>query len=213
MIFDKYEQRGAYHWAWYKSNIYRYQELVDSLIEFLPKDGGYLLDIGCGDGLIGFKIFQRGMSVLGIDNNACAIALANATMKKKRKELKIKRLLRNIGLFRNDELRIPDDNLKFKEQSIYDLSEDTKYDYVLCYEVLEHIENPEKVLDKIKNVCKKMAVTSIPNGEFQKKGKYDYHLWKKEEFEKILDNHGLNYSCLLVDEEKIYFKLNFGTTV
>lgn len=210
MIFDKYEQRGAYHWVWYKTNLYRYQELVDSLIDFLPKDGGLLLDIGCGDGLIGYKIFQRGFSVLGIDNNERAIELANDTKQKKIKELRIKRFLKLFGLFRMEELRIPDDDLRFEAQSIYDFSEDPKYDYVLCYEVLEHIEFPEKALEKIKKICKKKAILSIPNGEFQKIGKYDYHVWTQEEFEVILDSHGFNYTRLLFDTEKIYFQLAFS---
>ena len=39
--------------------------------------------------------------------------------------------------------------LEFLVMSGYDLNEINRYDYVLCDEVIEHVEQPEKLIERI----------------------------------------------------------------
>ena len=68
MEFNKYIERGAYHWKMYKKNP-RYRKHVDYVVKWVPS--GSILDIGAGDGLITSKL-----GAAGIDDNVTAVALA-----------------------------------------------------------------------------------------------------------------------------------------
>ena len=49
-----------------------------------------------------------------------------------------------------------------KKMSIEKLS-NKKYDMVICTEVLEHLENPIKAIQKIKSIARKYILISVPN--------------------------------------------------
>ena len=103
-----------------------------------------------------------------------------------------------IGLDFADELikvlreRFP--NITYLVGDIRDLKFDDNYfDYIVLGEVLEHTEEPEKILDGIVRILKPggMFVLSVPN---QDKGTYSCkeHLWNFSEkaIEKLLRKHG-----------------------
>ena len=69
MEFDKYKQKGAYHWKEYKDKS-AYGKHADKVKGWIRKDGK-TLDIGAGDGLITHLINAK-----GIDNNDIAVKLA-----------------------------------------------------------------------------------------------------------------------------------------
>ena len=69
MEFDKYKNRGAYHWIEYENNTL-YGQHVNKLLSWMRKDGR-TLDIGAGDGLITHLLDAE-----GIDDNKIAIKLA-----------------------------------------------------------------------------------------------------------------------------------------
>ena len=69
MEFDKYKQRGAYHWVEYEQKS-AYGKHVDFLLSLICE--GRILDIGAGDGLITHLINGE-----GIDDNKIAVNLAN----------------------------------------------------------------------------------------------------------------------------------------
>lgn len=69
MEFDKYKQRGAYHWKEYEQKT-PYGLHADKVANWVRK--GKTLDIGAGDGLITSLINAE-----GIDDNLIAVALAN----------------------------------------------------------------------------------------------------------------------------------------
>ena len=69
MVFNKYKEKGAYHWKMYQKNA-KYKRHVDYVVKWVSP--GKILDIGAGDGLITSKIKAE-----GIDNNERAVALAN----------------------------------------------------------------------------------------------------------------------------------------
>jgi len=100
-----------------------------------------VLDAGCGEGFSLSKLTANkiGEYLEGIENSKEAIAFGKK-------------------LF-------PKANIKLG--SIYDLPYEANYfDLVLCTEVLEHLENPQKALSEIIRVSKKYIILSVPNEPF-----------------------------------------------
>ena len=100
-----------------------------------------ILDVGCGEGftLERLRLEGIGKKLEGVDYLDRAIELG-------KKEH-------------------PDLNLK--QGSIFDLKyKDNSFDLVICSEVLEHIEHPEKGLKELVRVSKKYCILSVPNEPF-----------------------------------------------
>jgi SAM-dependent methyltransferase len=53
-------------------------------------------------------------------------------------------------------------NIKFLEQSIYDIKFENEFDVCLCLQTLEHLENPEKAFELIHKASKKYTIISLP---------------------------------------------------
>ena len=70
MEFNKYRDRGDYHWREYKAQT-AYGKHVNKLVEWIGKDSE-VLDIGAGDGLI-VSMFSNGF---GIDNDKYALEIS-----------------------------------------------------------------------------------------------------------------------------------------
>jgi len=208
-MFEKYQQLGAYHYEWYATNHTGYRDLVDFSLNHFP-NRGKILDVGCGDGLISYKLFEKGLSVIGIDTNEYAIELARKASEKIYGENFIKHrlvsTLVSLGIYTNEKVRrYSQGNLQFQVQSIYDLPERDYFDFVLCHDVIEHVEFPEKLLEKTHTCMKKYAIISTPNGAHKVPKKYDYQLWTLEEFEELLSAY--RYEILHIDDSKIYVKM------
>jgi ubiquinone/menaquinone biosynthesis C-methylase UbiE len=69
MEFNKYKERGAYHWAEYKAGT-EYGKHADIVKEWLKEETN-ILDVGAGDGLITHLI-----GAYGVDDNETAVKLA-----------------------------------------------------------------------------------------------------------------------------------------
>lgn len=99
-----------------------------------------LLDAGCGDG----ESLSRLANLLpdktvGIDNDEKQI----------------------------DRARIRFPKIKLEMQDIYHLPyENNSFDLVLCSEVLEHLDNPSKVLTELIRVSSKYLIFSVPHEPF-----------------------------------------------
>jgi SAM-dependent methyltransferase len=63
-------------------------------------------------------------------------------------------------------------NIKFLEQSIYDIEFENEFDICICLQTLEHLEYPEKAFKLIHKASKKYTIISLP------------YKWKSQ-----LDNH------------------------
>lgn len=50
------------------------RDRVDAIIELVPKDGGTVLDVGCGDGLVTNRLHELGFDVTGVDIEVQALA-------------------------------------------------------------------------------------------------------------------------------------------
>ncbi|MBI2443451.1 MAG: class I SAM-dependent methyltransferase [Candidatus Levybacteria bacterium] len=97
-----------------------------------------ILEAGCGEGFILERLYKAniGQKQVGIDFSDAAIALD----KKERPHLDIRK---------GDIYNIP-----FK---------DNAFDLVLCCEVLEHLENPQKALSELHRVTRQYVILSVPN--------------------------------------------------
>ncbi len=131
--FDKYKKRGiGYHWeqiskSIIKRNIFviaRYNIVLNQLRECTGKR---ILDVGCGDGALSYLLSCRtGAFVTGIDSSDEAIRFAREKT-------------RNIT------------NIEFIKASAYHLPfEHSSFDYVISSDVIEHLQEPQKMLTEIK---------------------------------------------------------------
>lgn len=103
-----------------------------------PLDVKNVLDAGCGEGFVLNLLYQYkiGRELEGVEFADEAI---------------------NIGKKIHPYLNL-------KRGSIYALrSSDRYYDIVLCTEVLEHLEEPEKALKEIERVAKKYVLITVPH--------------------------------------------------
>lgn len=97
-----------------------------------------VLDVGCGEGFTLNKLKENkiGKAYEGIDYSEDAITIG-------------RKLYPNLNLNKGD---------------IYKLSyKDNSFDLVICSEVLEHLEEPEKGLKELIRVSKKYILLSVPN--------------------------------------------------
>lgn len=118
--------------------------LVKEIKQLKPQS---ILDVGCGEGFTLEKLRKEriGKKLVGVDFLDRAIKIG--------KEIHPK--------------------IELKKGSIYDLKfKDNTFDLVICSEVLEHLDDPEKGLEEIARVTKKYAVLSVPNEPFFMMGNF-----------------------------------------
>ena len=109
--------------------------LIIELKRLHPKT---ILDVGCGEGFTLAKIRKAniGKHLEGVDFLDRAIELGKQTHP----------------------------YLSLKQGNIYKLPyKDNSFDAVICTEVLEHLEQPEKALKELYRVTRKYCIISVPN--------------------------------------------------
>lgn len=206
--FDKYEKRGAYHWDWYKRNKNGYADKVDFVVAQLPK-WGCALDIGGGDGLISYKLFEHGLEVTCIDTNAYSIKLAREQFQKQIYGAFPKKIFSSfasaLGLQSKLAKRYEKDQAKFINASIFDVELQEPFDYIVCHEVIEHVPNPEALLAFISQHMRNFAIISTPDTTNRPQHKLDYHSWTPQTFAELLSDY--EFEFLVKDGYSIYVKL------
>ena len=123
------------------SDIKRLDFIADVLSQSLPT-GATVLDVGCGNGIISRSLGRKGFKVLGIDVSEKAI--------EKAKEL-------------NDL-----SNVNFQVMSAEQLAVSSeKYHAVVCSERLEHLHEPQKLLQVLYQSLKNegVLIVTVPNGK------------------------------------------------
>lgn len=101
--------------------------------------GSSVLDIGCGEGTtLNYLKNELGIKGTGIDLSPHAVEMA---------------LKKGITAFQGD--------ASSKDFSVSDV-----YDHIIISEVLEHIPNPEELLEKVKGKFRTSLILSIPNSAY-----------------------------------------------
>jgi len=95
-----------------------------------------ILDIGCGFGSYMDRLISKGIDCTGVETNNNCVTYS-----------------RNKGLH---VLEMEAQNLKFSDES---------FDTIIMVEVLEHLENPDLVMNEIKRVTNNNLIISVPNIE------------------------------------------------
>jgi ubiquinone/menaquinone biosynthesis C-methylase UbiE len=146
--FTKYEKQGAYHWECSSPKslsglrkfsprlVARYQIVLNALRSLnLLQEDCLGLDVGCGDGIMSYKIDRAGGNCWGIDGESSAIKAAEEQYAKK----------------------------GFKTQliqgNVYQLPyEDQFFDYAISLDVIEHLKDPDVCLFEIQRCLKPSGI-------------------------------------------------------
>jgi len=123
-----WNSRGPYKLL-HKLNPLRLQFITDRI----NLTGLSVLDIGCGGGLLAEEMSKKGANVTGIDASVKTISVA----KKHAKESKLKIDYQCMTI---------DQYLKKSNK---------KFDCIICFELIEHVPDPKKLLKDINSVSKK----------------------------------------------------------
>jgi len=173
-FFNKYESKNPIV-KWIMNGFTsNLNELVSSVS---PKT---INEIGCGEGYWTIHWSQKGYLARGSDFSKSAISLAKINAK-------------NHGV----------DTSIFKVSSIYNLSKKDEADLIICCEVMEHLENPEKALLCLQKITSKFIILSVPNEPLWRflnilRGKYLLSLgntpghvqhWSRKEFVKLISEN------------------------
>lgn len=143
-----------------------------------------ILDVGCGEGetIVKLKQSKIGKSLEGVDNSANALRIG-------------RKIYPGINIKTGDIYNLP-----YKDNS---------FDVVVCTEVLEHLDNPQKALLELRRVSNKYMLLSVPNEPFfilanflrgkylRKLGNHPEHInhWTNLGFKKFLGKNGLKIIC------------------
>ena len=131
-LFDEYAydwwNKTGHHKLLHKLNPLRL-EYISSRIEIKNK----ILDIGCGGGILSEELSKMGAKVTGIDSSKKSISIAKKHAKEK-----------NL-------------DIEYINGSIIDISNLGKYDCIICFEMIEHIHEPKKLIEKIESVSQKKS--------------------------------------------------------
>ncbi len=113
------------------------KEREEIIFDYIPK-GSRVLDVGCGNSLLPIKLKKKGVVVEVADISEI--------------------VLRGYGAH-----GIPSVRVDLEKPA--DIRLNTKYDYIVLSEVLEHLTNPEEVVAVLKKSAKNLIIT-IPNSAF-----------------------------------------------
>lgn len=112
--------------------------LAENIMRAFPKGFTSLIDVGCGDGYLLFKVRQKypRATLYGLD-------VSSGRLMTTKKKVPLSHLVRS-NVF----------SLPFPNNS---------FDVVVCSELLEHMENYETVVDELVRISKRQIIITVPN--------------------------------------------------
>ncbi|MEK6921753.1 MAG: class I SAM-dependent methyltransferase, partial [Nanoarchaeota archaeon] len=112
--------------------------LAENIIKMLPESAHTLIDVGCGEGYLLYRIQEKypTTTLYGLD-----ISDGRITTTKKH--------VTTRNLLRGDVLSLP--------------FPDNSFDVVICSELLEHMDAYKKVADELVRISKKHIIITVPN--------------------------------------------------
>jgi 2-polyprenyl-3-methyl-5-hydroxy-6-metoxy-1,4-benzoquinol methylase len=173
-FFNKYESKNPIV-KWIMNGFT--SNLNELVLRVKPKT---INEIGCGEGYWVIHWTNKGYQARGSDFSKTAINLAKINAK-------------NHGV----------DPSLFKISSIYNLSKKDQADLIICCEVMEHLESPEKALHCLQKITSRFIILSVPNEPLWRflnllRGKYFLSLgntpghiqhWSRKEFVKLISKN------------------------
>lgn len=153
MSFRKYQECGAYHWKQIARSVRHHNAFVNARYDAILAALGdvphlYVLDLGCGDGVLSYLITQQGAQVTGVDTSHLALCFA-------RHELTRRGVPAHLA-----------------EASAYALPFPSgTFDAIVCSDVIEHVRHPEQLVEEANRVLRSggrvivttpLRVTEIP---------------------------------------------------
>lgn len=140
----------------YSQDLIARKHLLDFVEKNLDFQGKVGLDAGCDGGFLTFYLVKNGAKkIYGID-------LSPGFIKKNIKNAK-KWKLTGKTFFRVGDV----EKLPYKDKS---------FDFIVCSEVLEHVENPKKVISEFKRVLKKGGVVLLTTPNILNPGELVHNL-------------------------------------
>ena len=166
-IYEKYKDNGDVHWNWYNNDL-EYKKWVDYIIGIFPFEGS-VLDVGCGDGLWSNKLFERGLNTVGIDSSEYGIRIA----------------------------REKNNNIDFnvcEVEMFSKFSTDKQFDVCLATEVIEHLKNPESLVQLFDKHIKDYIVLTTPDHDLNKRHSPNhYREHTKNEIKKLFGAYDVKF--------------------
>lgn len=141
-VFDKYKMRGNRNWREMMSKDPRffnaYQQARYGWILRLAGDvkGKKVLDLGSGGGSLTYILAKSGADVVGVENDELGVEYSKNNLFEMNRNKNLK-----YSFIQGSAYKLP-----FKQES---------FDIVVNCEVIEHLQEPEKMLVEIKRVLKK----------------------------------------------------------
>ena len=131
--FDEF----AYDW-WNKSGYYKLLHRLNPIrLKYILSrcnlNGKKVLDIGCGGGILSEELCKHGAKVTGIDSSSKSISIAEQHAKQNNYDI------------------------KYINKSIFEITDLDIYDFVICFEMIEHISEPNDLIKKIKEHSSKKS--------------------------------------------------------
>jgi 2-polyprenyl-3-methyl-5-hydroxy-6-metoxy-1,4-benzoquinol methylase len=173
--FDKYSSRNPI----VRTLMNGFDKSLSDLIQ--KANPSSIHEIGCGEGYWTMRLHKKGIETKGSDFSSEVIALAQKNAR---------------------EQAVPP--TLFSVKSIYDLKPELDYaDLIICCEVFEHLESPEKALDVLKTLVGNDLIVSVPREPIWRlmnmaRGKYITDLgntpghiqhWSKTSFVNLIQKH------------------------
>ncbi len=128
-------------------NLVKLQFILSSIKKGYP-NGGFALEIGCGNGDVSIPIAMQGYRMIGIEIEALRVT-------------RCKKLLSELSLTQTMKVYQGD-----AEKLVETIEGSSKFDIIIASEVIEHVPHPERVFSGIKKLLKEdgMLILTIPNG-------------------------------------------------
>ena len=131
--FDEF----AYDW-WNKSGYYKLLHRLNPIrLKYILSrcnlNGKKVLDIGCGGGILSEELCKHGAKVTGIDSSSKSISIAKQHAEQNNYDI------------------------KYINKSIFEITDLGIYDFIICFEMIEHINKPNDLIKKIKKHSSKSS--------------------------------------------------------
>ena len=131
--FDEF----AYDW-WNKSGHYKLLHRLNPIrLQYILSKCNLnkkkVLDIGCGGGILSEELCKQGAEVTGIDSSSKSISIAKQHAEQNNYDI------------------------KYINKSIFEITDLGIYDFIICFEMIEHINKPNNLIKKIKKHSSKSS--------------------------------------------------------